>query len=379
MNARFAAASTGFLLFYGALVGYIGWNGWMFLSAAFGSPPAVLYWFLLALLSVGYLLGRMGQSTVLRPLAEPLKLAGAYWIGLFQYCLLLLPLAGAAGLILKLAGAPQNVYLIGTGTVVAIALLAVLAVGSFNAWRPVIRHYRVSIPKGAGPRRKLTIAMASDLHLGTVIGSPHIHRLVEKVNTIQPDIILLPGDILDDDIEPYLRKNMGAALGKLKAPLGVYAVTGNHEYIGGQVPQFVASMKEIGITVLMDEAVVIENSFVVLGRKDKAAAGRGGGRKSIAELKETLPRELPVFLLDHQPSDLDAAEAAGFHLSLSGHTHRGQMLPNHWITKRMFELDWGYKQKGSLHAVVSSGFGFWGPPLRLGSRSEVIHIDVEFN
>jgi predicted MPP superfamily phosphohydrolase len=172
---------------------------------------------------------------------------------------------------------------------------------------------------------------------------------------------------------------MASALEQLKAPLGVYAVTGNHEYIGGKVPQYIQAMQEIGIPVLMDEAVVIENSFVVLGRKDKASAGfKGGGRKSVAELVETLPRELPIIMLDHQPSDLNAAQAAGIDLSLSGHTHRGQMAPNHWITKRMFELDWGYKQKGSLHAIVSSGFGFWGPPMRLGSRSEVVEIKVTF-
>ncbi|MHA7965684.1 metallophosphoesterase [Paenibacillus sp. CAU 1782] len=379
MNTRAVAALTGFLLLYGALVAYIGWNGWMFLSSVGGSPPAIIYWLLLGLLSLGYILGRLGESTALRPLAGPLKIAGSYWIGLFQYSLLLLPVAGLAGLVLKLAGMPQSVYLVGTGTAVAAFLLILLVVGTRNAWSPVIRHYDISIPKIAGERKTLTIAMASDLHLGTVIGNRHIARLVKKVNDIAPDIILLPGDILDDDLAPFLRKGMASTLGQLKAPLGVYAVTGNHEYIGGKVPQFVEAMREIGIPVLMDEAVVIEDSFVVLGRKDKASGGfKGGGRKTVAELTESLPREMPVIMLDHQPSDLDAAQAAGIDLSLSGHTHRGQMAPNHWITRRMFELDWGYKQKGSLHAVVSSGFGFWGPPLRLGSRSEVVELKVTF-
>jgi len=379
MNSRTVAALTGFLLLYGALVAYIGWNGWLYLSSVGGSPPAIIYWLLIGLLSLGYVLGRMGESTALRPLAEPLKVAGSYWIGLFQYSLLLLPIAGIIGLSLKLAGLPQTVYISGVGSAVAILLLVLLVVGTRNAWSPVIRRYAVTIPKSAGPRKTLTIAMASDLHLGIVIGKRHIARLVNKVNEIKPDIILLPGDILDDDLAPFLRKGMASALEQLKAPLGVYAVTGNHEYIGGKVPQYIQAMQEIGIPVLMDEAVVIENSFVVLGRKDKASAGfKGGGRKSVAELVETLPRELPIIMLDHQPSDLNAAQAAGIDLSLSGHTHRGQMAPNHWITKRMFELDWGYKQKGSLHAIVSSGFGFWGPPMRLGSRSEVVEIKVTF-
>ncbi|MOA56893.1 putative metallophosphoesterase [compost metagenome] len=83
-------------------------------------------------------------------------------------------------------------------------------------------------------------------------------------------------------------------------------------------------------------------------------------------------------MLDHQPSDLASAAEQGIDISVSGHTHRGQMMPNHLITKRLFELDWGYLRKGGLHAIVSSGFGTWGPPIRIGSRSEVVQIEVEF-
>jgi len=81
-------------------------------------------------------------------------------------------------------------------------------------------------------------------------------------------------------------------------------------------------------------------------------------------------------MMDHQPAELTQAMESGIDLIVSGHTHRGQMAPNHFITKRVFELDWGYKQKEQLHAIVSSGYGFWGPPLRLGSRSEVVYIEV---
>lgn len=378
MKLRAVVTFIGFLAIYGALAGYIGWNGWLFLSELTGWDNSFLYVCITAVVAFGYIIGRLAQSTPLGWLTNPLKLIGSYWLGLLQYSILLLPIADIAGLLLKWGGAEKDIYITAVGGVVMLLLIVFLAIGSRNAWLPIIRTYKVHIPKRVGNRKKLTIAMASDLHLGTVIGNRHLQRLLRKVEDIKPDIILLPGDILDDDLAPFLKKGMKHVLGKLKAPLGVYAVTGNHEYYGGKVPEFVAALDSIGIRVLMDEIAVIEGEFAVIGRKDKAVGNRNGGRLSIKELVEPLDRSLPVIMLDHQPTDLTAASDNGIDLSLSGHTHRGQLAPNHLITRRMFELDWGYLQKGGLHAIVSSGFGFWGPPLRIGSRSEVLRIEVEF-
>lgn len=381
MNRRFIFSITGILLFYGGLSWYIGWNGWVYLSELFHWSSPVVYGAFVALLALAFMLGRAGQATKLRPIAEPLKLAGSIWFAVLEYAVILLPIADVAAVLLKAGGAGRDIYIIGTGSAVSIIMAIVLLIGTRNAWSPVIRKYRVQIPKQAGGRSKLRIAMASDIHLGTTIGNAHLHRLLGKVGQIKPDIILLPGDILDDDIEPFIRKKMAAVLGKLDAPLGVYAVTGNHEYIGGKVPEFVAAMDAIGIRVLMDEAVLVDDSFYIIGRKDKAAGGfrsGGEGRRPIGELVAPLDESLPMIMMDHQPSDLENAAGSGIDLSLSGHTHRGQMAPNHLITKRLFEVDWGYLKKGGLHAIVSSGFGFWGPPVRIGSRCEVLHIDVEF-
>lgn len=369
-----------FLAIYSAIAAYIGWNGWVLLAELSGWSAWPVYAAVVALIAFAYILARVGRSSTPRIISEPAKLIGAYWFALLQYGLLLLPVADIAALVLKLAGAGKDVYIIGVGSAAVLALLLILAVGTRNAWSPVIRRYDVAVEKNANGRNKLTIAVASDLHLGSVIGHRHLNRLVAKVNEIKPDIILIPGDVLDDDLEPFIRKGMAATFAKLKAPLGVYAVTGNHEYYGGKVPEYVEEMRRIGVHVLMDETIVIEDSFVIIGRKDKAAEGRGKEkRQSIAELVQPLDATMPLILLDHQPLELNAAEESGIDISLSGHTHRGQMIPNHLITRRMFELDWGYKRKGKLHAIVSSGFGFWGPPIRTGSRSEVLHVEVSFN
>jgi hypothetical protein len=195
---------------------------------------------------------------------------------------------------------------------------------------------------------------------------------------IQPDLILLPGDIIDDEIEPYIRQGMADRLKKLQAPLGVYAVLGNHEYYGGDLPLYVKQLQEGGVTVLLDEHVVTEGIQIV-GRKDLSAEGRGNsGRLSLESLTAELDSTAALLLLDHQPYHLGKAEAQGFDMMFSGHTHRGQLIPNQLITRRLYELDWGYKKKGALHVFVSSGFGTWGPPIRTGSRSEVLAIEVDF-
>ncbi|WP_419874429.1 metallophosphoesterase [Candidatus Pristimantibacillus sp. PTI5] len=379
MKLRFIAIFFCVLLVYSGISFYIGWNGWLFLSALFNWENAGWYALTTAIIAYAYIIGRAAYRTPLRPVAELFKLIGSYWFAVLEYAVLILPAANLLSFLLKTAGAGTSIYVVGVGSI-AILLMAVLLVrGSWNAWSPIIRTYRVQVPKPAGQMRKLRIAMASDLHLGTIVGNKHLERLLSKVEQIKPDLILLPGDILDDDIEPFLRKNMSAVLGRLKAPLGVYAVTGNHEYIGGKVPEFIAAMDAIGIRVLMDETALIADSFYVIGRKDKASAGFGGnGRMPIRDLIAPLDQSRPLILLDHQPSDIAKAAESGIDISVSGHTHRGQMMPNHLITRKLFELDWGYLKKGPLHAIVSSGFGTWGPPVRIGSRSEVIQIEVDF-
>lgn len=380
MKLRFVAIVLGILLVYSGISFYIGWNGWLFFSTLFNWEKTGFYTLVVGLIAYAYMIGRLAYRAPLKPVAEAFKLVGSYWFAVLEYAVLILPPANIISLILKAAGAETSVYIVGVGSIALLLMVVLIVRGTWNAWSPIIRTYHVQVPKPAGQLKKLRIAMASDLHLGTIVGNRHLKRLVSKVKQINPDLILLPGDILDDDIEPFLRKNMSAVLGELNAPLGVYAVTGNHEYIGRKVPEFIAAMEAIGIRVLMDEAALIADSFYVIGRKDKASAGFGsGGRLPIHDLIAPLDQSRPLIMLDHQPSDIAKASENGIDISVSGHTHRGQMMPNHLITRKMFELDWGYLKKGGLHAIVSSGFGTWGPPVRIGSRSEVIHIEVEFS
>jgi predicted MPP superfamily phosphohydrolase len=380
MRARFVAVIGGILLIYAAINWYIGWHLAVFLSAVFSFKPAGLYWSCFWLIAFSYLIARLGSRLPAGPLFRALKLIGSYWMAVMLYSIILLPAADIAAWLLHMAAVSPSVYVPIIGYTVLALLLIILVYGSRNAWSPIVRRYEVTVAKKAGERQQLRIAMASDIHLGTIVGNRHLNRLVERINAIEPDIILLPGDVIDDDIEPFIRRRMGTVMQRLHAALGVYAVLGNHEYIGGHIEEFVKEMNSASIEVLMDRNVKIDDSFYLIGRKDYAVARFGsGGRLSLEELLAGVDRSYPLIMMDHQPHHLDQAAHAGIDISLSGHTHRGQMAPSHWITRRLFELDWGFLRKGNLHAIVSSGYGSWGPPIRIGSRSEIIEVTVNFD
>lgn len=375
-NLRTIIFITTALLVWIAVNYYIGWHLAIFLQWS-GIDNGFIFWPVFTIVIFSYLIGRAGGG-LLGPLSRLLKVIGAIYFGVLQFAVLLLIPADIAGLLFHAAGVSYRTIIGVEGTIVIALLIVLLAWGSRNAWSPVIRSYEITVEKKAGPRRSLTLAVASDIHLGNIVGNRHLRRLLRLVDQIKPDLILLPGDVIDDVIEPFVRNAMSDTLSKLKAPLGTYAVLGNHEYYGGHIAQYTERMKAIGIPVLQDERVMIEGSFYLAGRKDRTAESMKGGRLSVEELLDGADRSLPILLMDHQPHQFQKAADAGVDLLLCGHTHRGQLAPNHWITRRLFELDWGYMRKAAMHVFVSSGFGSWGPPVRLASRSEVLKIVVHF-
>jgi predicted MPP superfamily phosphohydrolase len=353
------------LLLFNGILFYIGWNIFEYLSTFSSIPPAI-FWILFFFLGYSYFLDRLS------PFLSFSRILGSFMIGFIQYAIMLLPAANISVWLARIAGVESATAIFWAGNITILIFVLIFGLGMYNAYNPVVREYKVSIPKSLQNRRALRITMASDMHFGRLSGRTHARRLVREVNATKPDIILLAGDVIDDELDPFTEKNFGDILRGLHAPLGIFGVLGNHEYYGGQVTEYIEEMNRIGIRILTDEAVFIDDSFYLVGRKDKTDRQR----KPYADLVSPLPKDYPIISMDHQPTDIAKAADAFVDLSFSGHTHRGQMAPNHFITKRIFELDWGYLQKRQLHAFVSSGFGFWGPPLRLGSRSEIIQVDV---
>jgi hypothetical protein len=219
--------------------------------------------------------------------------------------------------------------------------------------------------------------MASDIHLGALIGERREKKLLDIIREQKPDLVLLCGDLVDGEIAPVLRKNLGRHIQEIDTPLGVYAITGNHEYIGG-IDKTLPYLQSINIKVLLDETITLSNGIQIVGRNDQSSGRGANARKPLSELLIGIDQTKPVIVMNHQPFNLQEAADSNVDLHLSGHTHHGQLWPISYITKAMFELSWGYLKKGNTNFYVSSGYGSWGPSVRVGNRPEVVVFKLKF-
>ncbi|MGF7029246.1 putative MPP superfamily phosphohydrolase [Paenibacillus mucilaginosus] len=356
------------LLIYIGLVYYIGWRGYRWLRPGTSTRRfKTLYSLVVALAASSFIIGRMSGVKLL-------GMVGAYWMALFYLLLLLVPLAHLTVILLRFTRLPQHGTQRVAGFTTLALLVSLLAFGSYNAYSPVVRAYSLPMDKDSSSIASLNIAMAADTHFGLLSGRNHAERLVAQVNALKPDLILLPGDMFDDDVQPFIDQKIDLILSGLQAPYGVYATLGNHDKHDGTMQELIDTLERSGIQVLYDEAVTVNDQLTLVGRKDRTDRER----LPLEQLMEGVDRSKPVILLEHQPYELDIAEQLGIDLMVSGHTHRGQIFPGNLITDAIYENDGGYLQKGDMHSIVTSGFGFWGPPIRIGTRSELVSIQVQF-
>ena len=198
------------------------------------------------------------------------------------------------------------------------------------------------------------------------------------IKDLKPDIVLLLGDIVDGEIGPVLRGDLLQYFTWPDCTDGLYAITGNHEFIGG-ANRTIPYIESKGIRVLKDEMITLPGGIQLIGRIDRDSYRfYRKERMPLADLMKQADTTRPVILLDHQPFHLDEAASYGIDLQLSGHTHNGQMWPLNYVTSMIYELSYGYLKKNNSNFIVSSGYGLWGPRVRSGSRSEVLLINLTF-
>lgn len=363
---------------YGLVNFYIFFKGWQALPAT--SEIRLYYSAGFFLAASSFIAGRVLERKALSWFSETLTWIGSFWLAWMLYAFLFLVLIDAVRFANSFFYFVPGQFMTSLWIPGAAALSAFLIViaGHINARTPRLKKLELNIDKKSSVSDKLTIVVASDIHLGTIIGRSRIDKIVDVINALDPDLVLLPGDVVDEDLAPVIKENLGESLRNIKSRLGVFSITGNHEFIGG-AEAATQYLTEHGITVLRDECVRIKESFYLVGREDRSVISFSRRqRKTLEELTRNLDRTLPIIMMDHQPFHLDEAEANGIDLQLSGHTHHGQLWPFNFITKRIFEVSWGYKKKGATHIYVSSGVGTWGPPVRTGNRPEIVQIEVNF-
>ncbi len=370
------------LLVYGSINYYILRRTWQALA---GSPGLRWVFFsLFLLLILAYPAGRFLERRIGNSVSALVITVGAYYFALMIYLLVaawvvdLLRLGDRLFRIFPEAvrrdppGSARIAFFVAVG-----AAVLTVVVGHLNTLHPRFKRLDLKIDKPAGQLRELKIASASDIHIGTVTGTETLERIIKGMNSLNPDLAFLPGDVFDEDVSGERAREVSRLLGSIRAPLGVYACTGNHDYYAG-IERCLENLKLGGVTVLQDEAVKVADSFYLVGRKDPSSVRRGEKRTPLKDIAGGCDPALPLILLDHQPLKLEEAARNGIDFQISGHTHAGQLFPLNLINQLVWEVYWGYSRKGGTQYYVSCGAGTWGPPVRTGSHPEIVEIRLTF-
>jgi uncharacterized protein len=379
MRSMFFVFASVFLSIYGLVNFYVFIRG--FQAIAQGATLRVVYAIVFWTVALSFFGGRYLENVWPSVFSQVLVWVGSFWIAAIFYFFLAVSLLDLLRLINRFipffpesifANYPQTKAI---AAFIVIGLVAAILFGGYiNSLYPRIQTLDLVVEKSAGEMKTINIVAASDIHLGTIVGRDRFNRIVDKINSLHPDVVLFPGDIVDEDLAPVVRQNLGETLRSIKPRFGVFAVTGNHEYIGG-VEQACAYLSEHNVVMLRDGAVKVNDSFFLIGREDlMSLRSLNRQRKTLAELMAGVDKAYPIIVMDHQPAQLGESVKEGIDLQLSGHTHNGQLWPFNYVVKALFEVACGYKKIGKTHFYVSTGVGTWGPPVRIGHRPEIVNI-----
>ena len=348
-----------FLIFFAA---YIGGNVYVFvrtlqLLSGMSLVVKIIYALLFWVVAFAMVIALFARNSPLPDAAiRILYQAGSVWMVFTLYMVLALVVFDVAKVLF-----PSMRY----GVVyAAIVTLCLLVYGHWNYRHLKVEHFDIEVEKPM--EGELKIVAVSDVHLGDGTDKKALRRYVDMINKENPDVVIVSGDLVDNSLRPLVNQNMAEELSRLQAPQGVFMAMGNHEYISGAkaVEKYLATTPVI---LLRDSVVVLQNGVQIVGRDDRT----NRHRKPLSALLERCNAAQPIAVIDHQPYDLQEVDAAGVDLQFSGHTHHGQVWPVSLLTDHIYEQSHGYRKWTHAHIFVSSGLSLWGPPFRIGTKSDM--------
>lgn len=358
----------------------------------FKVPFAVVYLFMALSPVIAFLLPKSAVAIVIRRIST-------YWIGIMLYSLLYVVLFDLLRLIAKHTKLKNTLLfsrgsVISIGSVVVACAVATCLYGIFNARNIKVNEYSVTVNKSCGSDKHLKAVLVADLHMGYAIGVDHITNMVEKINQQDADIVIIAGDIFDNSYDGMDDpEGIKAQLKSIKSKYGVYAVYGNHDIDEKILMGFTFDwgvkqlhnekmtnfMKECNIKLINDESVLINDEFYLVGRRDTDKPGtEDGTRAEISELTKDLDKTKPIFVLSHEPDELQKTADAGADIDFSGHTHDGQLFPGNLTIGLFWENPCGMIKKDNMYSIVTSGVGVYGTFMRVGTDAEICSVDIDF-
>lgn len=292
-----------------------------------------------------------------------------------NYLFMYLVLTDIIRLVFKLTHTPFLSHTMQLSIVLLLTLVTVIY-GYINSHNTKVTEYNIALNKDL--KENIKIAAISDIHIGADMSPKRLEKEVNTINDLNADIIFIIGDIVDNNIKDFTQKHLNA-LKKLNAPLGIYAVIGNHDYYSTSAEIMKEILKKADITTLIDETVYVsEKGFYIIGRDSlRHTNDDGSKRQNISMLYEKIKdKTKPVIILDHVPKGIDDGKKINADIQISGHTHDGQTFPLNLIVRKMMPLSHGMIEKDGFYYIVSSGIGLWGPPVRVGTNAEIILINI---
>lgn len=265
--------------------------------------------------------------------------------------------------------------------IVLLFVVSVMIYGNYKFKHPEISVYNIEINKPF-PVDSMRIVVATDWHAGVLINKEILAKYVDLILDQKPDLILMPGDIIDFDLYSVEKQHMQDEFNRLKATYGVFASTGNHDYIELSNEKPYAKVDWLSnlpaLTLLRDSTAFINESMYLIGREDDLYEHRLDSIPQILN-RDSINTQLPVILINHEPRDIEEADRYGIDLAFYGHTHNGQFFPANIISKFVWSLPFGYRKINDSHVYVSSGLGLAGPQYRIATISEIVVFNVHFN
>ncbi|HOK36019.1 MAG TPA: metallophosphoesterase [Paludibacteraceae bacterium] len=360
-----------------ALISYVSCRGWQVLTLIHSTVGRKSYLIVCILLTICLFFGMFFEDKLSISLARPLLFLGYSFLLLVTYLFfsfLLVDIFRGLNHFLHFISDQGMIALRFWTMMASLVLIMVLMIaGNIKFNHPALVNLYLKSNKSV-QNKEIKIVAVSDLHLGTCIDKKQLQKYITLINAQHPDLVLMVGDICDRSLPAMVHQNLKEDLQKIQAPLGVYAVDGNHEYYSFHLAEVNEYYKNAGVNVLRDSTVEIQHQFYLVGRDDYT----NRQRKKLSELMDSFDPSKPVIVVDHQPMNLEESQEENIDLHLSGHTHNGQVFPGNLLAKRFFEVSYGYKKKRNTHIYVSSGLGLWGPSYRIGTQSELVAIHFQY-
>ncbi len=344
-----------------------------------------IYIVLFLFLSFSFLIAKIFEKRLPNILYNFLIETGSYWFVVMLYSFIIIVFLDVVRILNSFLNfLPVSIYnnynevklIIGAVTVLIILLIILL--GYLNTENIRTKTLNLSLPKKNSSFKNLNAVLVSDIHLSPLNNERLLGKIVRKINELNPEIVFMAGDIVDDHAKILEDRNIGVSLKGIQSKYGIFVSTGNHEFING-IKGSVEYINNFGFHLLQDKIYQLPEGLTIIGRDDSSKKSfTKEDRKSLEEILTNADKNYPMILLDHTPFKLEQAEKNDIDLQLSGHTHHGQLFPLNFITSMIYEKSWGYLKRGSTQYYVSCGVGTWGPKVRMGSISEIVNLKISF-